>query len=125
MSLSCAVEECVLPADHEGDCVLREGVAVRADHLLHIDGIEEEGYPEWRFTCEHSPDDRRWWCTNPDGSFVEPAGVDGCWFESWWGAIGSELIGRVKGPVTFPLPVRPSDGWDYEEGGSIVAERAA
>ncbi len=85
-----------------------------ADHLLHADWIEQEGYVHWRFTCEHGPDNRRWWTDGVEGSE--------CWFFSWWDAVGSELLDNIDGPITFPIAVKPSDDWAYEDGGTIVRD---
>ena len=94
-------------------------------HLLHLDGIEPEGYAMWRLTCEHAPDDDGW---HP---MVEtsPVGVVGtvlerepeCWLMTWWDAIGQELLGEFKGPIaTFPIAVVPDGTWTFDDGGSIV-----
>lgn len=96
-----------------------------SDHLLRLARIECEGFPVWSMTCEHSPDDERWWCREPDGSPVLPPGPDGCWFESWWDAVGSELLDDIAGPITLPLPVKPSPEWTYDDGGTIVADVTA
>lgn len=92
-----------------------------ADHLLHLDSIEAEGYVRWRLSCEHPPSDGDGpWCyRNPDGTPYDNSGE--CWFESWWSALGQELLGPIDGPITLPLPVKPSDDWAYDDGGTIIA----
>ncbi len=100
-----------------------------ADHFLYLTGIDG-GYAEWDFACNHSDADRKWWPTNPDGTPIYT--IDGdecsyCWLWSWWDGLGNELIGNIALPkgVTFPLPVRPSDDWNYDNGGTIVMDEEA
>lgn len=91
------------------------------DHALHIDGIESEGWARWRFTCEHQPDDERWFCRDESGNIIQ-SDRDVCWFQSWWEGVGSELLGSIPGPITFPLAVKPSADWVYDDGGTIVRD---
>lgn len=95
-----------------------------ADHLLHLIEITEEGYPHFRMSCAHPNEDEtipeKWQTVGLDGE-LHPA--DGCWFYSWWDAYGQELLGDL--PITdphFPLAVRPSDDWAFEDGGTIVLD---
>lgn len=87
-------------------------------HLLHLDEVDE-GEAIWRFTCHHDEDDPAWIYRLPDGT-PDPTNLGDCWLESWWDAEGGELL-DLRGPImTFPVPVGPSDDWDYDNGGSIT-----
>jgi hypothetical protein len=95
-----------------------------AEHLLHIVQTEE-GYPEWRFECVHATDNDKWFCRFHNGDPTsDPPEADGCWFESWWSGVGSELIDIKPFPGVLPIPVKPSAQWAYEEGGTIVFDEA-
>lgn len=106
-------------SDTDTDCSL-DG----PDHLLHLIEITEEGYAHFRMSCAHpsGPDIPPQWQTRyePDGQLYPD---DGCWFYSWWDALGQELIGhlRVSDPQ-FPLWVKPSDDWTFDDGGTIVLD---
>lgn len=92
-------------------------------HHLHLDGIEGCGYPTWRFTCDHGPNDPAWIPRRIEDG--EPdTDLGDCYLASWWDACGDELIDAIPGPITFPIPVRPSDGWDFEDGGTLVRDEA-
>lgn len=95
-----------------------------ADHLLHISNVEQEGYVWWDMSCEHAPTDERWGYRQPDGTLVTPENpmADGCWLMSWWSELGREMLGQIDGPVMTPIPVRPADDWDYDNGGEIVKD---
>jgi hypothetical protein len=89
------------------------------EHVLHIERVDE-GYVEWCFECVHPEGVDRWRYKNPDGSIVESSSPEECWFESWWSALGQELI-MIDQPITsYPVAVRPSDDWDYDNGGTVV-----
>ena len=92
-----------------------------AEHLLHLIEVTEEGYAHWDFECTHP--------TLPAEIPVEWQGIDsapedGCWFHSWWAAVGQELIGHLRIPrdPTLPLAVRPSDDWNFDLAGTIVLD---
>ena len=87
------------------------------DHLLHIDGIQEEGYPHWRLSCKHAAGGR-WRVVLQDGTPDPNFDNDECWLLSWWEHLGSELLDRFDGPITLPIPVEPKN-WDYDNGGTI------
>lgn len=91
------------------------------DHLLHLDRIGAEGYAEWSMACNHEPGGR-WRVTLPDGTPDPNFDEAECWFESWWSALGAELLDDIEGPITLPLAVRPSPDWNYDDGGAIVRE---
>lgn len=90
-----------------------------SDHLLHLARIGEEGYAEFQFTCEHAMGAAKWRYRNPDGSYDGNSSTE-CWLKSWWDAVGSEILDAIEGPITqFPIPIKPSDDWDYDNGGTI------
>lgn len=92
-----------------------------AAHLLYLDGIECNGYPRWRLTCEHAAVElAREWRSTMLNSEPDPD-WDGCWLRSWWDEVGSELL-EINQPIhSFPIPVKPGDDWS-EDGGSIVLD---
>jgi hypothetical protein len=86
-----------------------------SDHLLYLDGIDGPSV-YWQMTCEHDAGDPLWATCDRDGYIID----DACWLWSWWDEVGIDLV-RIDGPITvLPVPVRPSDGWDYDNGGSLV-----
>ena len=91
-----------------------------ADHLLGIDRVDEGGV-DWTFSCAHDPDDTRWFSRDPDGSITS----HDCWLMSWWDGCGPELLNLEDGVTRIPMPVRPDDGWDYDNAGSLVADEGA
>lgn len=90
------------------------------DHVLKVDLKDAH----WGFStclelvCKHADDDPSWWSLGEDGSVSS----HDCWFYSWWDGIGAEILAGDGWPENprFPVPVRPSDDWDYENGGTIV-----
>lgn len=91
------------------------------DHLLHLDGIDEGG-AMWRLECGHAIG-ADGWRTNVADFGMTPDTIDECWFMTWWDAIGAELISIDHPLRSLPIPVKPSDDWDYEDGGAIVYHR--
>jgi hypothetical protein len=90
----------------------------RPDHLLHLDYIDAEGYASWSLTCEHDHGGR-WRVVLQDGSPDPNFDESECWLDSWWSAVGSEILDRIDGPITvLPIPVEPKE-WDYDNGGTI------
>ena len=82
-----------------------------SDHLLHLDLVDGYG-PSWRLTCEHVA-----------GEPWEIPNDCACWFMTWWEGVGAELL-KLDAPTSFPMPVRPSDDWDEDDGGLIIADGA-
>ena len=115
--------------DDQADRILRLLEAIKAktsgDHHLHIVEIYE-GSAEFRMTCEHPPVDldSRWVTVRPDEDW-QPDVEAGCWLMSWWDEIGSELLGIIKGPFVWPLPVRPCDDWNFDDAGALVVDEGA
>lgn len=74
-----------------------------AQHLLHIEEIDE-GFVQFKLTCEHPtplyPDVAPEWGCWRDG------GAEGiCWLQTWWQELRNELIGKIKAPFIWPLPI--------------------
>lgn len=69
-----------------------------ADHLLHLDGIERDGYPLFRLTCEHD-DKSPFNLDHPDTYGI-------CWLIDWWDELGREMLGDFPSPLTFPVAVK-------------------
>ena len=97
-----------------------------AQHQLTIKSIED-GCVYFDFQCLHEEPsaDHPEWATHRNFNNHEPDYELGCWLMSWWEGIGNELVGRIDPPYVWPLPVRPNDDWDYEDGGWLVADREA
>lgn len=92
-------------------------------HYLLIACIDE-GQPDWELRCAHGIEG--WQYTEPpdeDGNAGAPTGEPGCWLRSWWdGQWKGELI-HIQEPISvYPIPVKPSDDWDYENGGYLVLD---
>ena len=87
-----------------------------SDHLLRLDEVDSWG-PAWKLTCHHNAKSR-WFSTDKEG-VVES---EDCWLATWWEGLGSELLNLKDVSMRFPMPVRPSDDWDYDNGGRLVCE---
>ena len=93
------------------------------DHQLRLTAVEE-GWTGWELDCTHGDSLRFHYYPNVEGG----PGVrqSQCWLQSWWSELGAELLNLTATPalratLTFPLPVKPSDDWDFD-GGTIVRD---
>ena len=90
-------------------------------HLVHLHRLDEYG-PSWVMTCNHTDDDPAWICHLPNGD-PDPNG-DGCWLMSWWAECGADLLDIDQPIRSLPIPVRPCDTWDYENGGTLTLDES-
>jgi len=89
-----------------------------ADHEMVLHAVGD--FTDITFECLHAPDNRRWFSTTETGK-VES---ERCWFASWWDALGVEMLDlRDLDTVTWPVAVRPSEDWTFDDGGKIVVDR--
>ena len=88
-------------------------------HYLHINSISEGGNINWRWECRHAADDPKWVVRMEDNT-IDPNCLGECYLESWWSAVGEELINDHGHPITtLPIPVEPDDEWTYADGGGL------
>ena len=93
-----------------------------SDHLLRITGIDS-GWTGFQLDCTHGDDIRfHHYPVVEGGPRIQRAE---CWLQTWWSELGAELIVIPDDPdgcLSFPLPVKPSDDWDFD-GGTLVRDQ--